>query len=60
MLFLASAYFCFTYNTSNCVVKELRMSVLKFSNRLPISSLVTPPLVDLCILEEVSCLGSVP
>jgi hypothetical protein len=52
--FSASTCFFFTCKTSNCVVKELRISVLKFSNKLPISSLVTPPLVDLCILAVVS------
>jgi hypothetical protein len=49
-----SSYFCFTCITSKCVVKEIRISVVKLSNKLPIYALVTPALEDLCILVAVS------
>jgi hypothetical protein len=46
----ASIFFCLAYNMSNCVVRVLRISVLKFSKRLPTSARVTPPLVVLLFL----------
>jgi hypothetical protein len=48
-----STCFCLTYRVSICEAKELIIFVLKSSNGLPISSLVAPPLVDLCTLEKV-------
>jgi hypothetical protein len=49
----SSACFCLTYKVSICEAKELIISVLKLSNRLPISALVAPPFADLCTLEKV-------
>jgi hypothetical protein len=51
-----SVFFCLAYNTSNCVVRVLRISVLKFSKRLPTSSHVTPPLVVLLLLVREVCI----
>lgn len=50
----ASICLCFAYNTTCREYRELIMSVLNSSNRFPIFSLVTPPLTNLCILNEVS------
>jgi hypothetical protein len=46
----ASVFFCFSCNTSNCVVRVLRIFVLKFSKRLPNLAQVTPSLVILLFL----------
>jgi hypothetical protein len=46
----AFACFCLACNTSNCVVRVLKISVLKFSKRLPISTRMTPLLVVLLLL----------
>jgi len=48
-----SACFCLTCKVSICEEKDLIISVLKFSNKLPISSLVSPQLVDFSTLEKV-------
>jgi hypothetical protein len=37
-------------NTSNCVFRVLKISILKFSRRLPTSARITPPLVILLFL----------
>jgi hypothetical protein len=44
----ASALACFflIYKVSICEAKEINISVLKSSSKLPISALVSPPLVD--------------
>jgi len=42
----ASAYFFLTCKVLICEVKELNISVLNSSSRLPISALVAPPLAD--------------
>jgi hypothetical protein len=47
------ACFCLTYRVSICEGKELIISVLKFSNILPIFALVAPPLADFYTLEKV-------
>ena len=39
------AYFCFTCKTFNCDDRELIIYVLKFLNKLSISSRVAPPFV---------------
>jgi hypothetical protein len=51
-------YFCFSCfflicRVSICEAKELSISVLKSSSRLPISALVAPPLADFWTLENV-------
>jgi len=48
-----STYFCLTCKVSICEAKELIISILKFSNRLPIFALISPPLADLYTLEKV-------
>jgi hypothetical protein len=50
-----SDFSCFylTCIVSICEAKELIISVLKSSNKLPISALVAPPLADFCTLEKV-------
>jgi hypothetical protein len=48
-----SSCFCLIYNVSICEEKELIISILKFSNKLPISTLVSPPMVDFYTLEKV-------
>jgi hypothetical protein len=45
--------FLFICRVSICEEKELIISVLKSSNRFPISALVSPPLAYLCTLEKV-------
>jgi len=55
MDFSNSSYLFLAYETSNCEDKVLRVSILIFLNKLPISALVTPTSeIDLTILEEVS------
>jgi hypothetical protein len=44
-VFSSSSWFCLAYNASNCVVKVLRIFVLKFSKRLPTLACVMPPLI---------------
>jgi hypothetical protein len=51
--FSGSACLCLTCKVSVCDAKELIISILKLSNRLPISALVAPPFVDFCTLEKV-------
>jgi hypothetical protein len=48
-----SAFFCLICKVSICEEKELIISILKFSNRLPISTLVSPPLANFYTLEKV-------
>jgi hypothetical protein len=48
-----SPCFCLTCKVSICEAKELIISVLKLSNKLPISALVAPPFADFCTLEKV-------
>lgn len=43
-LCFANDCFCLVCRTSNCIVRVPKMSVLKSSRRLPISTLITPPL----------------
>lgn len=50
----SSCCFLFSFNTSTCVHKVLKRYILKFSNKLPISALVTPPATDLEALEVIS------
>lgn len=52
--FLSSPFFCLTYKMSNYEDNLLRISVLKLSSRLPISTRVTPSLVDFVALLEIS------
>ena len=47
----ASACFFFTCRASICEAKELNISVLNSSNKLPISARVAPPLADFWTLE---------
>ena len=51
----ASAFACFflTYKVSICEAKELNISVLNSSSKLPISARVSPPLADFWTLEYV-------
>jgi len=49
----ASACFFLTYKVSICEAKELNISFLNSSSRLPISALVAPPLADFWTLEYV-------
>jgi hypothetical protein len=51
-----SACFYLICRVSICEEKKLIISVLKSSNILPISSLVSPPLAYLCTLEKVASL----
>ena len=51
--FSASAHFCLICRVSICEAKELIISVLKLSNKLPISSLVAPPVANFFTLEKV-------
>jgi hypothetical protein len=51
-----SAYFFLACNTSNCVVRVLKMLVLKFSKRLTTSARVTPPLVIFLFLVRGVCI----
>jgi hypothetical protein len=48
-----SACFYLTCKVSICEEKELIISFLKLSNRLPISALIAPPFFYLCTLEKV-------
>src|ERR1700722_10800100 len=49
----ASACFFLICRVSICEAKELSISVLKSSSKLPISALVAPPLADFWTLENV-------
>jgi len=49
----SSSCFLFSFNTSTCVPKVLKRSVLKFSNRIPILALVILA-TDLEALEVIS------
>jgi hypothetical protein len=46
----SSTFFRLTYRTSNSIVRVPKMSILKFSKRLPISAQVTLPLVMLLLM----------
>jgi hypothetical protein len=47
-----SACFCLTCRVSIFEEKELIISFLKYSKKLPISALVSPPLADFYTLEK--------
>lgn len=49
----SSCCFLFAFNTSTCGPKVLKRYFKFFSNRLPISALVTPPVADLEALEVI-------
>jgi hypothetical protein len=51
-----SACLSLTYSMSICEAKELIIYILKSSNRLPISALISPPLDNLCTLKKVASL----
>jgi hypothetical protein len=57
--FSTSTCFFLTCNVSNCELKELRISILKFSNKLPILASGSSFQNDLVILVETS-LGPFP
>jgi hypothetical protein len=50
----SSSCFFLIFMVSSWELRELRMSVLKLSNKFPISTQVTAPLEDLLILERIS------
>jgi hypothetical protein len=52
--------FLLTCKTSNCELKELRTSILKISNMLPISTFVTPAPTIYFVNLEVASLELLP
>ena len=52
--FTTSSCFFFAYNKSSSDDKELKISIFKISNKLAISTGVSLPFVDFCILVETS------
>jgi len=58
--FSISIYFCFTYKTSNYEDSVLKISILKLSNKFPISSFVTTPVDVLRVQIPCLCLATLP